>query len=322
MKNPLTYFSLIVVGAGIIGFVYLPSRQIVLGILLLLSIGSLFGSGRDARPLFARLLVGLLMASTIVAAFYFKFAADLVFSTVTLFGGALLALSVFQTVNTRQKLFAAYITFAGGLVAATIFNYNAIAQFAARNHSTAIEGQAFIVTRNGDSLKLGDVSVSIMEKPSFDKALREAFDDYRPILELSQTEIKAGSTVFKAANTDSKSANPDLAGEDQDLKKIANQDIEDGFESQNQALTAIFDGVEAAGKRLAFTKTDADGKFRIVTDRSKGDFYVFAKVKRRIRGQEKVLIWVIDSWSIPNPLLLSSDNLYTIDDLQRTAALK
>ena len=59
-------------------------------------------------------------------------------------------------------------------MAATIFNDNAIAQFAARNHSTAIEGQVFIVTKNGDSLKLGDVQVSIMERPGFDKTLVES----------------------------------------------------------------------------------------------------------------------------------------------------
>lgn len=320
MKNPLTYFSLFVVGVGILGFVYLPSRQIILGVLLLFSIGSLIGSGRDRRPLFARLLVGLLMASTIVAAFYYKFAADLVFSTVTLFGGAILALSLFQNVSTRQKLFAAYITFAGGLVAATIFNYNAIAQFAAQNHSTTIEGQVFIVTKNGDSLKLGDIQVSIMEKPSFDKALVEAAQDYRTILELAEAKIKEGLTIEKAASADSKSASPNLAANDRDMAKTANDEIEDGYKSQKDALAAIFDGVEVAGKRLTSTKTDADGKFRIATDMAKGNFYVFAKAKRRIRGQEKVLIWAIDSWSIPNPLLLSNHNLYTIDDLERIAA--
>ena len=128
VKNPLTYLGLVGIGIGALGFVYPASRRVILGIILLLCLGVVVSHGREKRKLRETLVMGLLMIPVVVATFFYRFAADLVFSTLVLFFGALLVLSAFQAVSERQKMFAAYFTFIGGLVAAAALNYRAIVQ--------------------------------------------------------------------------------------------------------------------------------------------------------------------------------------------------
>lgn len=136
MKNPLTLFSLLGIAIGALGFVYPPSRKIILGAILLLSLSVFIKYVRERRPFREAFIAGGVMLPILAGALFYKFPADLVFVSVIFFFSSLFVMSLFDSVNDQKKTLAAYLTFLGALVVATALNYHSLLQFASKNDKT------------------------------------------------------------------------------------------------------------------------------------------------------------------------------------------
>lgn len=195
------------------------------------------------------------------------------------------------------------------------------AMIEAQRH-TEIGGQVFIVTKNGDSVKLGDVFVSVVGKADFDSALQEAADRYKTDLEDEDQKIAFFSSeqqkmlnILAAETSDAGRDSADVSAVG--VLKLDNESLAYFADLKNQTLESIFDEVDGRVKILKSSITDADGKFKIEVDKSTENFYLFATVRRKIHGQSEPLMWVIEGFLASNPLLLSNANLYRADDLKR-----
>ena len=176
---------------------------------------------------------------------------------------------------------------------------------------TKISGQIFIVTQNGDSVKLGDVSVSVVGKNDFNNHLREAANQHKKEMEDADREIaffsdqgdKTAARIVSATSAADRHINAELL-------TLQNESLAEFTTQKNQTLETIFDEIVWNVKPLARTRTDADGKFTIQVDKWTNNFYLLATVRREIHGQSKPLIWVIDGIFVSSPLLLSNANLF------------
>ena len=339
MRNPLTYVSLLGIVVGVLAVVYLPSRLLVLPVLLILGVGVMIQYIRDGQELFARLSVLLVMLLTILAGFFWRFAGDVVSFTLILFFAALLVLSRIHGATDRQKLIASRIAFIGGLLAATAFNHRGLVRLIADMVPRTIEGQAFVISANGEALKLGMVEVSAVDRVSFETALKRAIEEHEDEIEADESAVKRTLGEQKAADAVVDAATRGISGieggkspevtategamlsQAAALSKVAASEYREALEAKKSTLASIVrDAFWAcpSGSKIAATETDADGRFHLKMGRHREGFCVVAVVTRKIRERSETYIWVINEWQVRDPLLLSSNNLYSFDDLRIT----
>ena len=189
-------------------------------------------------------------------------------------------------------------------------------QLDAKRH-TKIEGQAFIITNKGDSVKLGDAFVSAVRKADFDNALVDAMRLYKAEMEDEDKQISTFSSlrdkmaqVLMSATSDS-----DRSFAAQTLK-LDNESLANFTEMKNRTIESVLDNVDMSVRKLNSSRTDADGRFHIEIDATNSNFFLFAITDRKIPGQSEPLIWVVSGLFVSSPLLLSNSNLFRADNLR------
>jgi hypothetical protein len=144
--------------------------------------------------------------------------------------------------------------------------------------SSDISGQCFIVTKGGENIKLGLITIAIYDPKTMDSFNKFAGDYMR--------------LVDKAA---------DLLMDSTDSTAL---DKTDGI------LEMAYDGYKISPAPLASVKTDADGKFTLKR-LPKGDFILFAYGSRNVGDKIEHYVWQLKAAQVrgQTQLFLSNDNM-------------
>jgi hypothetical protein len=180
---------------------------------------------------------------------------------------------------------------------------------------TQIEGQVFVVTKNGASLRLGSVRVIVLDKISFDKSLLESLAGYEPILDLTKLRVNGESGLLKTAIENSYKTSGDEREYFRELIRETRASLNDALNDENKSLASMMDGAASGAKMITYAKSDADGRFKLTIRKWLFDFYLFARAERKIDGQDEALTWLIEGDYASSPLLLSRDNIFKFEDL-------
>jgi len=140
-----------------------------------------------------------------------------------------------------------------------------------------VSGQCFIVTKGGDNVKLGLITIAI-----YDPKTTNAFYSYALDWEI---------VVAKGQNSLLSSSDPNA------------RELSDSLDDVK------YDGYKNLPEPLYSVKTDADGKF-ILKKLPKDDFRLFAIGSRKVGSNTEHYVWVIEAKDVrgKDQLFLSSDN--------------
>jgi hypothetical protein len=176
---------------------------------------------------------------------------------------------------------------------------------------TQIEGQVFTVGKDGQSIRLGDVRVCLYWKGEFDKNMAEAVSASKEQLaqadKIVETCIAGGMKFLDYMTEDITDADRRSA---LDALRLSNQTEAEAKERRNELIEQIVREASAQLHPITMVTTDADGRFHMEVDKSLMaiDFYLYADAHRRRVETGAPLIWVIDSWQVSSPLILSDSN--------------
>lgn len=186
-------------------------------------------------------------------------------------------------------------------------------------------GQVFIVTRSGESIKLGLVELRLYERAAFDEAVRKWKELVR--LEADPAEdlkLRASTFLVEATSARDRLKHDLLSGtvgrglNRSELEALiapvfdslknaeANSQAADAYHSMLLSAAPIFRFLEQ-GQPLDTTKTDADGNFTIGVP-AVGEFVLAAKAGRELVGEGEVYFWAIAA-PTSQKINLSNDNL-------------
>lgn len=182
---------------------------------------------------------------------------------------------------------------------------NAIPELSfAHGPERTLSGQVFITTNGGANVKLGGVILEIISKPDFDQ-----FVVWRKTSGLSEAHLhlQRKNNLLNDAHSQLSTAGSD--GSQEDL----NARIDDATASGQEAVrefklyhAALFDSWGQLPQSPYSSKTDADGKFRIVHD-VKAPFVVFARGSRYVGGEGEDTEYYV--WSVPSDFIPESGEI-------------
>lgn len=152
--------------------------------------------------------------------------------------------------------------------------------------ASAMEGQVFIVTKNGQSIKFSLVTVSI-----------------HPRAEVEAYIAKKKTAIQPAYKK--------LTAESLNLSKA--KKYEEAVVRADQALAILRDFFNDFDRSAALsrTKTDADGKFKLDPPSQK-DVVLFATAKRTVGDDIESYEWILPPEEWEDPLFLSNGNVFTL----------
>jgi len=171
-----------------------------------------------------------------------------------------------------------------------------------------LNGQVFIATNGGANVKLGGVIVEIFSKPDFDQ-----FVAWRKASGLTEAHLHLDrkNNLLNDAGSQLSVAGSDAGSEDMNAR------IDGANASEQQAVhefklyhAALFDSWDHLPQSPFASKTDADGKFRIVHD-VKPPFVIFARGSRFVGGDTEdteYYVWSVSSEAIPESGEIILDN--------------
>lgn len=160
-----------------------------------------------------------------------------------------------------------------------------------------ITGQVFVVTRGGDSVKLGLVRVSVLAEAT----IKSSINGTARRGPSERADFRARARKLSAEIDTLGSHGQDAQPQQTELSRLLDAVADVG--SPGYYFDALPAGIYA-------TKTDADGKFAIRLPRT-GRCAVVARATREVGGDMEVYYWMV--WascaSLPEQLLLSNDNM-------------
>ncbi len=195
-----------------------------------------------------------------------------------------------------------------------------LSRFALAASPVEINGQVFIVTKGGNSIKLGLVPVAVYERAAIDKFLEEKKKAAAPVVEYFtpwylkakeayENASKAGDSLNKAWMNDI--SNAGLEKQYEQAKKIMRdaRDLKErlsGYIEYTRSGKYLFDGLPP---ELQHTKTDPDGKFSFTVQ--PGSYVLVAVSQREIGDHLEAYFWMVPIGydADKKTVMLSNDNL-------------
>ncbi len=184
-----------------------------------------------------------------------------------------------------------------GLVASSLSI--ALVGLSAGGCARKIQGQVFIVTRSGESIKLGLVEVCAYNRNEIDEALKKVDERLKKSREGSHVISEKVDDLVKQAS----------AAEDYNLTLdlMAPQDL---LKRRENYLFSSQPYFAALPNPVACTKTDTDGNF-VISVPLFGQFVIGARARRSVGDETEHYAWLIitDHPAGSQKLMLSNDNL-------------
>ena len=182
-----------------------------------------------------------------------------------------------------------------------------------------IEGQVFIRTKGGETIKLSLVDVLVVDEKVVTEQIEKQRAQAQPLLDELRLQRTAIREKFNAANTGATLAheermkdvlNPKLQAAYEQKRKDASDRIKEVGDVSSKILylsTARFllDGLTGI---VASTKTDADGKFSVKL--KNGNYVVIAESGRAIGKETELYTWLVKlRVEADSKLFLANDNM-------------
>lgn len=183
--------------------------------------------------------------------------------------------------------------------------------------SREVSGQVFVVTRGGESIKLGLVEVRLYEASQAERA----FTDWRQSVE-GECEPKFNELERQARVILAEAERRENGTREQNF----HEQLDAGLVRQTAVIylsdipgrrPALFNGAAALRnlpkEALARAKTDAEGKFSMAVPRF-GSYVIVAAARREIGGETENYYWAVRLRKGEGQILLNNDNLVSTDN--------
>jgi len=184
---------------------------------------------------------------------------------------------------------------------------------------TQVDGQIFTVGKDGESVRLGDVRVALYQGSEFDNSMVKAISE-------AQEELTTTENLVDACNRGNAKILGALTGDladaerraDLDALRLSTETKADAVANRNELIAQIAEAASMPLRPIRMVTTDADGRFRMEVDKSilGPAFYLFANAHRGMIKTGFPLVWVLNSWQVSSPLILSDSDVMSEFELK------